>query len=93
MPSTQYYNELGVELQYLLELEHPPIAISFTNEPPVGVRRSTNPFLQAVSSGFRAFNDNSILQRTITLIAPSVVSHMDSFHLRKFHWTVALTSN
>jgi uncharacterized protein (DUF169 family) len=57
MPSAKHYNELGVEIQNLLKLEHPAVAISFTNTPPAGVRK----IKESVPSGcvfwFKGFKD------------------------------------
>jgi uncharacterized protein (DUF169 family) len=61
--SAQYYKELGVEIQNLLNLEHPPVAISFTNAPPAGVKK----IAESVSAGcvfwFRAFYDEFYTSR------------------------------
>ncbi len=57
MQSTQQHKDLGVEIQNLLKLENPPIAISFTNEMPAEVKK----FNESVPSGcvfwFKAFHD------------------------------------
>jgi uncharacterized protein (DUF169 family) len=57
MYSVQHFNEIGVEIQDLLKLEHPPVAILFTDSPPTGLKK----FSETVPSGcvfwFKAFSD------------------------------------
>lgn len=57
MPSTQHYNELGIELQSLLKLEHPPIGISFTNEPPAGVKKMSGSVPSGCVFWIKAFTE------------------------------------
>ena len=57
MSSTRHYNELDIELQDLLKLEHPPIAISFTNEPPVGVKKIDESVPSGCVFWIRAFTE------------------------------------
>lgn len=58
MPSNQqHYKDLGVEIQNLLNLEHPPIAISFTDEAPKGIKRVDASVPAGCVFWFKAFND------------------------------------
>jgi len=57
MPSTQHYKELGVEIQNLLKLEHPPVAISFTNTPPGRVKKINESVPSGCVFWFKAFKD------------------------------------
>ncbi|MGI0091175.1 MAG: DUF169 domain-containing protein [Nitrososphaerales archaeon] len=57
MQSTQHYKDLGFEIQVLLKLEHPPIAISFTNDTPIGINKTNESVPAGCVFWFRAFND------------------------------------
>lgn len=63
MQSTQHYREIGVEIQSLLKLEHPPVAISFTNVVPAGVGKINESVPSGCVFWFKAFKDEFYTER------------------------------
>jgi uncharacterized protein (DUF169 family) len=51
------HRALGVELSSLLSLEHPPIAISFTDTPPAGVKKFAGTVPSSCTFWVNAFQD------------------------------------
>ena len=56
MASMERLNDQGREIQALLKLEHPPIAVSFTDEVPRGVKSAVGPVPSGCVFWFKAFD-------------------------------------
>jgi len=58
------YRKIGTELMRLLELENPPVAISFMDRPPAGLRRNAEAAASGCVFWMRGFKDSFYTDRT-----------------------------
>jgi uncharacterized protein (DUF169 family) len=63
MTSIQHYRQLGVDVQDLLGLEHPLVAISFSDPQPQGLKKINETVPSGCVFWFRAFNDEFYTER------------------------------
>ncbi len=57
------YRQIGVDLKQLLGLENPPVAVSFLDRPPSGVKKNTEKAPSGCVFWFRGFNDSFYTDR------------------------------
>lgn len=63
MSSIQHYRQVGVDVQDLLRLEHPLVAISFTNSQPAGLKKTKEIVPSGCVFWFKAFSDEFYTER------------------------------
>jgi uncharacterized protein (DUF169 family) len=54
----QEFRTIGADIQNLLKLQHPPVAISFTNEVPQGLKKTKDNVAAGCVFWFKAFKDS-----------------------------------